>query len=110
MGEELDKVRAAAATGLTKAEVAALLGRTLSQEEATEFDKTKALVKLKAKQEAAKKQPATLPAANVGITNKLQPKLPPLDQRYTREQLAECIERQYGIVTAICNELDCTYS
>ena len=111
MSEELDKVRAAAASGLTKTEVSALLGRTLSQEEATEFDKTKALVKLKAKQEAAAKKPlATLPIASVGITNKLQPKLPPLDQRYTKEQLEECIERQYGIVTAICNELDCTYS
>lgn len=80
MSEELDKVRAAAASGLTKTEVSALLGRTLSQEEATEFDKTKALVKLKAKQEAAAKKPlATLPIASVGITNKLQPKLPPLD-------------------------------
>lgn len=69
------------------------------------------MVKLKAKQEAAaKKQPAALPPASAGITNKLQPKLPPLDKRYTREQLEDCIERQYGIVTAICNELDCTYS
>ena len=111
MSEELDKVRVAAASGLTKTEMSALLGRTLSQEEATEFDKTKALVKLKAKQEeAAKKQPTALPAAGAGISNKMQPKLPPLDQRYSREQLEECIERQYGIVTAICNELDCTYS
>lgn len=30
MSEELDKVRAAAANGLTKTEVSALLGRTLS--------------------------------------------------------------------------------
>lgn len=111
MHNVLDKIRISAASGLSKAEVEALVGHQLTSEEATEFDKTKALIKLKAKQEeAAKKQPVALPAASVGITNKLQPKLPPLDKRYTREQLEDCIERQYGIVTAICNELDCTYS
>lgn len=36
------------------------------------------------------------------------PKLPPLKKRCTKEKLQEEIERCCGVVTAVCNELDCT--
>lgn len=49
--EEIDKIRTAAANGLTKQETAALIGHTLSKEELTEFDKTRAFIKLKARKE-----------------------------------------------------------
>lgn len=109
MFEALPQIRAAVMTGLSKPEIEGLLGRRLESDEVMEFNKTKAVLKLReADKEKREEQQAKPPA--VGITNKLAPKLPPLDKRYTREQLEDCIERQYGIVTAICNELDCTYS
>ena len=112
MTETLQQIRAAVMNGLTRPEIEGLLNRKLEPNEVMEFNKIKAVLKLreadKAKQDEAAKSQTSL--APVGITNKLAPKLPPLDQRYTREQLEECIERQYGIVTSICNELDCTYS
>lgn len=84
MSETLPQIRAAVMNGLSRPEIEGLLGRKFESAEVMEFNKTKALLKLrendKAKQEeAAKKQPVALPAASVGITNKLQPKLPPLD-------------------------------
>lgn len=33
-----------------------------------------------------------------------------MKDRYTKEQLEECIDRHLGVVTSICNDLDCTYS
>ena len=35
-------------------------------------------------------------------------KLPPLWNRYSQEDVEDCISRHYGLVTPICNELDCT--
>lgn len=61
----------------------------------------------KKKEEQQAKPQALL---QVGITNSLKPKLPALKDRYTREQIESCIETHYGVVTRICNELDCTYS
>ena len=37
-------------------------------------------------------------------------KLPALQQRYSKDQIIEVIQKNYGVLTAICNELDCTYS
>lgn len=45
-----------------------------------------------------------------GVTNGMKPKLPALKHRYTREQLEETIDKHYGIVTAICNDIDCSYA
>ena len=36
-------------------------------------------------------------------------KVPPIDQRYTKDEVVECIHRHFGIFTAICNELDCSF-
>lgn len=33
-----------------------------------------------------------------------------MKDRYTKEQVEDCIERHLGVVTSICNDLDCTYS
>lgn len=112
MFEDVNKIRTAAASGLTKAETEALVGHQLSDEEMTQFNKTKAALKLQAavdkKKEEQQAKPQTL--LQVGITNSLKPKLPALKDRYTKEQIETCIEAHYGVVTRICNELDCTYS
>ena len=34
--------------------------------------------------------------------------LPSLEKRYTKEEVEKVIEENYGIVTLICNLLDCT--
>ena len=36
-------------------------------------------------------------------------KLPPAYQRWTRDEVLECINRNYGIVTLLCAQLDCSY-
>ena len=85
---------------------------SVATDEVMEFNKTKAVLKLrdadKAKQEEQQEKPQTI--LEVGITPNLKPKLPPLKDRYTKEQIETCIEKHYGVVTRICNELDCTYS
>ena len=35
--------------------------------------------------------------------------VPPIEQRYTKDEVVECIHRHFGIFTAICNELDCSF-
>ena len=45
-----------------------------------------------------------------GFKNKLKPVLPPLQQRFTKEELQNIIEENYGVVTVLCNILDCTYA
>lgn len=35
--------------------------------------------------------------------------VPPIEQRYTKDDVVECIHRHFGIFTAICNELDCSF-
>ena len=112
MNEDLDKIKGAVAAGLSQKEAEALLGRALTEDEANEFVKIKAQFKIKAaidKQKPASRQPA-LQLVSAGITPNLKPKLPPLKDRYTKEQIETCIEKHYGVVTRICNELDCTYS
>ena len=112
MDENLDKIKGAVAAGLSQKETEALLGRALTEDEANEFVKIKAQFKIKAaidKQKPASRQPAFQPV-DAGITPNLKPKLPPLKDRCTKEQIETCIEKHYGVVTRICNELDCTYS
>lgn len=43
-------------------------------------------------------------------TSRMLPKLPALEKRCTKEILRKTIEDNYGIVTAVCNMLDCTAS
>lgn len=45
-----------------------------------------------------------------GFKNKLKPVLPPVQQRFTKEELQTIIEENYGVVTVLCNVLDCTYA
>ena len=45
-----------------------------------------------------------------GFKNNLTPVLPPLQQRFTKEELQTIIEENYGVVTVLCNVLDCTYA
>ena len=45
-----------------------------------------------------------------GFKNKLTPVMPPLQQRFTKEELQTIIEENYGVVTVLCNILDCTYA
>ena len=112
MSETLPQIRAAVMNGLSRPEIEGLLSRKLEPDEVMEFNKTKAVLKLreadKAKQEEQQEKPQTI--LEVGITPNLKPKLPPLKDRYTKEQIEMCIEKHYGVVTRICNELDCTYS
>lgn len=113
MTETLQQIKAAVMNGLTRPEIEGLLGRKLEEDEVQEFNKTKALLKLKERQEEIDKQASgqqSTQLVSVGITPNLKPKLPPLKDRYTKEQIETCIEKHYGVVTRICNELDCTYS
>lgn len=45
-----------------------------------------------------------------GFKNKLKPVLPPLQQRFTKEELQTIIEENYGVVTIICGVVDSTYA
>ena len=45
-----------------------------------------------------------------GFKNKLKPILPPVYERFTKEELQTIIEENYGVVTVLCNVLDCTYA
>ena len=45
-----------------------------------------------------------------GFKNKLTPVMPPLQQRFTKEELQTIIEQNYGVITVLCNFLDCTYA
>lgn len=112
MFETLPQIRAAVMTGLSRPEIEGLLGRRLESDEVMEFNKTKAVLKLReADKEKREEQQAKPPALlQEGITPNLRPKLPPLKERYAKEQIEACIEKHYGVVTRICNELDCTYS
>ena len=112
--DEIDKIRAAAANGLTKQETAALIGHTLSKEEATEFDRTKAFIKLKSRKEQEREQEQELEQLSAQVSrgikqNMTAHSLPPIEQRYTKDQVRDCIHNHFGIMTAICNELDCSF-
>ena len=45
-----------------------------------------------------------------GVKNHMQPKLPPIWKRFTKQEFADVVEKHMGIVTVCCNVLDCTYS
>ena len=45
-----------------------------------------------------------------GFKNKLKPVLPPVYERFTKEELQTIIEDNYGIVTVCCAQIDCTYN
>ena len=40
----------------------------------------------------------------------MQPKLPALWKRMSKQEFADVVEKHLGIVTVCCNVLDCTYS
>ena len=50
------------------------------------------------------------PVIDNGIKNHMQPKLPALWKRMTKQEFADVVEKHMGIVTVCCNVLDCTYS
>lgn len=109
MLDTIPQIRAAVMNGLSRPEIEGLLDRKLVEEEVREFNKTKAVIKLR-DIDKNKQNQASKSTMQVGITNNLTPKLPPLEKRYTKKQIQECIEKHYGVVTRICNELDCTYT
>ena len=43
------------------------------------------------------------------FTNKMKQVMPPVYDRFTKEELEEIITDNYGIVTIICGLVDCTY-
>ena len=45
-----------------------------------------------------------------GFKNNLKPVLPAVHKRFTKEELQNIIEENYGVVTVLCNVLDCTYA
>ena len=109
MLDTIPQIRAAVMNGLSRPEIEGLLDRKLVEEEVREFNKTKAVIKLR-DIDKNKQNQASKSTMQVGITNNLTPKLPPLEKRYTKKQIQDCIEKHYGVVTRICNELDCTYT
>lgn len=55
-------------------------------------------------------QLSAVPANVMPVQPGLKPVLPPVAQRYTEDQLKDKIEKHFGIVTSICNDIDCTFS
>ena len=45
-----------------------------------------------------------------GFKNNLKPVMPPVYERFTKEELQTIIEDNYGIVTVCCAQIDCTYN
>ena len=45
-----------------------------------------------------------------GFKNKLTPVMPAVHKRFSKEQLQQIIEQNYGIVTICCAQIDCTYN
>ena len=45
-----------------------------------------------------------------GFKNKLKPVMPAVHKRFTKEELQTIIEENYGVVTVLCNVLDCNFS
>lgn len=45
-----------------------------------------------------------------GITVGMKPKLPALHKRISKKDFVQCIEQNFGLTTAICNKLDCSYT
>lgn len=45
-----------------------------------------------------------------GITGGMKAVLPPLWERYTKEEFMSVVEHNVGITTAVCNQLDCTFT
>lgn len=43
------------------------------------------------------------------MTNNLKPILPPVWKRFSKEEFAAIIEKHCGIITSICNEVDCNF-
>ena len=99
MSEDMDKVRRLSATGLTRAEAIAVLGRRMTPEELQEFDKVKAVEKLKTR--LKKNDPPPMPPANEHIQS--------LKQRYTKKQIEEAIVKCDGRLAAVVRALDCSY-
>jgi len=116
MADEIDKIRASTANGLTRPEIEAFLGRKMTTEEVDVYNKTKALLKLqkqkekKEKEEAKSilKQPTTKKLEVVHVGQKNPQQLPPLSKRYTNEQIEDVIVRAHGLTSSICAALDCT--
>lgn len=44
------------------------------------------------------------------MKNCLKPVLPAVYKRFSKEQLQQIIEENYGVVTILCNVLDCNFS
>lgn len=45
-----------------------------------------------------------------GVKNGMQPKLPPLWKRISKEDFMAVVEKHMGILTVCCNVLDCSYT
>ena len=45
-----------------------------------------------------------------GFKNNMPPVLPAVHKRFSKEQLQQIIEENYGITTVICGLIDCTYA
>lgn len=109
MAEDIDRVRSAAAGGLTVAETEAIVGHKLSSDEKDEFNKTKAIVKLKAKDEKQKLTVQKPKKGSLMVQNCQNLKnAPHLSKRYTKAQIVDVVERANGLTASICAALDCT--
>lgn len=108
MDGDIDKLKAAAANGLSLAETEAVLGHTLDKDEKKEWNKARAFVKLKARED--KKALAKPKRGSLGKPNVQGDKLAPrLGLRYKEEDIASVIEQTHGLTSSICMALDCTY-
>ena len=101
MTDDARRIQASALAGLTARETEAVLGRKFTPEDRTEFDRAKAAMKLKAKQQEGHKIPEGMPLA--------QDRMPSLAERYTEQQVEEAIERCHGRWPLLVKALNCSY-
>lgn len=100
-----NQIKGAVMNGLTRPEIEGLLGRKLTAEEQSVYNRTRAVTKLEAKKQGGPRTAKFAVSVNNG-QNLLH--APPLAKRYTKAQIADVIQQARGLTHVICAALDCT--
>lgn len=88
---------------MSLAETEAVVGHKLSKEELQEFNKTKALMKLKKKKDNTKPEQPLQPVEDFS-------RMPSLKERYSKKEVEQSIVKCNGRWAAIAADLNCSYN
>lgn len=108
--DDRQKICVSVQNGLNKAETEAVIGHRMDDDELTTFNRAKGVAKLRKNKEKRDSQQNKESGKTYGITGGMHQVLPALYKRISKEEFIQCIEQNCGITTAICNQLDCTFS